>query len=169
MKNSLIIVGAVAIFAAGYVYFQGMPGDQSAKISPTPTLAATVKATPKTTPQATPKATTIYMGTPGPTNTTLPASPTPGIIVQEHQVFQVSIKDFKFSPSPLTVRQGDVVVFTNLDNSTHTVTAFNLQFDSKNIRNNEHWNLVTANLAPGTYEYRCTLHPSMRGTLIVTQ
>lgn len=163
MKNSLIILAVTAVLVAGYLYFKGMPADQSAKISPTPTTTATVS------PKTTPKATTIHMGTPAPTNTTLPASPTPGIIVQEHQIIRVNIQNFQYAPNSVTAKKGDVVIFTNMDNSTHTVTALNLQFDSNNIRTGEQWTLTTANLAAGTYEYRCTLHPSMRGTLVITQ
>lgn len=41
----------------------------------------------------------------------------------------VSIKDFKFQPQELTVKEGTKVTWTNNDASDHTVTAESNEFD----------------------------------------
>ena len=79
----------------------------------------------------------------------------------------VSIVDFAFAPSNLTVKKGDKIVFTNNDSVTHTVTADGGAWDSGNLANGKSYTLDTTKLAVGTYAYHCTLHPSMKGTLVV--
>ncbi len=77
----------------------------------------------------------------------------------------VTIQNFAFSPSALTVKKGTVVIFTNADSVAHTVTAS--EFDSGQLQTGQSFKLDTSNLAPGTYNYSCTIHPSMTGSLIV--
>jgi plastocyanin len=79
-------------------------------------------------------------------------------------VHQVAIRGMQFVPPELTVAVGDVVVWTNQDYFPHTVTAAGA-FDSKNIESQATWR-YTADRA-GTFPYVCTLHPTMKGTLIV--
>ena len=147
MKNIIIGLISVAVIVVGYAVFR-----PQLAVAPTPTPSPTATASPTKVPGTS--------KTPTPT-------PTPGIIIRETKIHQATIQNFKFSPSPLTVVQGDIVIFTNMDGIVHTVTALTKQFDSKNLRQGDQWTLATANLAPGTYEYQCTPHPSMRGTLIV--
>jgi plastocyanin len=64
----------------------------------------------------------------------------------------------------LTVGQGTRVTWTNRDPFPHTVTARGA-FDSGDIGAGKSWSF-TAKRA-GRYDYICTLHPNMRGTLVV--
>ncbi|RKP44195.1 cupredoxin domain-containing protein [Trinickia fusca] len=76
----------------------------------------------------------------------------------------VTIEGLQFSPATVTVKRGDTVVWTNKDLVTHTVTADGV-FDSHDIEPNHAWTYVAKQ--PGRYAYRCTLHPTMNGTLVV--
>ena len=72
-----------------------------------------------------------------------------------------------FSPSSITVVVGinNTVTWTNDDVGTHTVTADNEAFDSGYMDPGQSWNYTFT--SPGTYPYHCTLHPWMKGTVIV--
>jgi len=77
------------------------------------------------------------------------------------------IVNFTYQPSTIRVKQGGKVMFTNSDLEAHTVTATEGQFDSGLMRTDGTFTLDTSTLAPGEYPYYCTLHPNMRGTIIV--
>ncbi len=72
-----------------------------------------------------------------------------------------------FSPPTLTVKVGSTVVWVNKDTVTHTVTssAGNL-FDSGNFPDGFVFKYTFTQV--GTYQYYCTIHPSMTGTIVVT-
>jgi plastocyanin len=78
----------------------------------------------------------------------------------------LTIAGFSYSPTPLTVRPGQVVTVTNSDSVEHTVTS-DLQglFDAAA----EHGTPITfkAPMKLGTYTFHCAYHASMHGTLVV--
>ena len=77
----------------------------------------------------------------------------------------INIQSFTFSPENITVTVGTQVTWTNLDNVGHTATALDSSFDSGLLNNGESFTFQFDQ--PGTFEYRCTPHPSMRGIIIV--
>jgi len=77
----------------------------------------------------------------------------------------VTIENFAFSPSTITVSVGDIVTWTNMDATPHTVTADGGSFDSGNMAEDDTFS-HTFNEA-GTFGYTCTIHPYMQGTVIV--
>lgn len=77
----------------------------------------------------------------------------------------VRIVTMQFEPAELVVKRGTRVVWVNDDLFPHTVTARDGAFDSGSIGASSSWAYVTTQ--PGTYEYVCTLHPTMQGRLIV--
>lgn len=77
----------------------------------------------------------------------------------------VEIKDFAFSPAVLTVSAGESVKFVNHDQEAHTVVAQNGAFRSGGLDTNDEWTVRLAK--PGTYPYFCSLHPYMKGTILV--
>lgn len=160
MKNIILFVVIAAVLVGGIVYFRNRGGYAPTDASPSVSMSTTP------VPTAVPTATPSHSALPSGSNTP-PATPTPGVIFQQTVIHDVNIQGFAFSPATLTVKKGDVVVFKNLDSVTHTVTALNKFFDSNNLRQNDQWTLETANLAPGTYIYQCTIHTSMRGTIVV--
>jgi len=76
----------------------------------------------------------------------------------------VTIDGLKYEPQAITVSRGDKVVWVNKDPFPHTVTARGA-FDSREIAAGKSWKLTARK--PGTFEYVCTLHPNMKGTLTV--
>ena len=79
----------------------------------------------------------------------------------EHVVVMDGVK---FDPATLTVQRGDSVVWKNNDPFPHTATAQGL-FDSKEIAPGKSFKW-TARKA-GSYDYVCTLHPGMKGSITV--
>ena len=77
----------------------------------------------------------------------------------------IRIADFAFSPVTLTVSPGSTVTWTNVDATLHTVTSDGTTFDSGSFGRNSTFQFTASQ--PGTFQYRCAIHPSMRGTLVV--
>jgi plastocyanin len=91
-----------------------------------------------------------------------------GLTMAAAEVFaaNVTISNFQFNPSTLTINIGDSVTWLNQDTTTHTTTS---------TSPNGPWN---GTLAPGasftqtfskegSYTYLCSLHPSMTGSVVV--
>jgi len=72
-----------------------------------------------------------------------------------------------FSPQTITVVIGlnNTVIWTNDDSAEHTVTATDGSFGSGYIEPGQTY--IHTFTTPGTYTYYCTIHPWMRGTVIV--
>ncbi|MBI4778965.1 PQQ-dependent sugar dehydrogenase [Candidatus Falkowbacteria bacterium] len=77
---------------------------------------------------------------------------------------KVKIKNFIFTPAAITVKAGTKIQWQNEDSVAHTVTSAG-NFDSGNIPANGYYELILA--SKGTYNYICTYHPLMKGTVIV--
>ena len=73
-----------------------------------------------------------------------------------------------FSPNPVNVRVGQTVAWRNADTLPHTATANAGAFDTGTIGANATSAPIRMNAA-GTLPYHCGLHPSMVGTLNVSQ
>lgn len=81
----------------------------------------------------------------------------------------VSIANFAFSPAAITVKKGVTVTWTNNDSTTHTVTEMDNQ-DGPNSGNVAPGKTYTFTYnTTGTFKYRCSIHPSMTGTVTVTE
>jgi plastocyanin len=75
----------------------------------------------------------------------------------------VTIKNFKFSPSPLKVKAGPKVTVKNADSTTHTFTANKGAFDTGDIDSGSSATVTIKK--PGTYAYHCEIHNFMKGTI----
>jgi plastocyanin len=80
---------------------------------------------------------------------------------------RVTITNFAFSPAILTVPAATALVWTNEDDAPHTVKGIgdNSPIVSPPLDTGESYSMVLER--PGTYQYFCTLHPMMVGTIIV--
>jgi plastocyanin len=78
---------------------------------------------------------------------------------------QVVIEGVQYAPLEIRAKVGQVIVWINHDPFPHTVTAAGKQFDSHDIAAGGSWK-YTATKA-GVFEYACTYHPTMKGTLRV--
>jgi len=77
----------------------------------------------------------------------------------------VGIDNFTFNPQRLTVKAGSTVTWTNKDDIPHAIAAVNKEFRSKALDTGDAYSFTFA--VPGTYEYFCSLHPHMTGTIVV--
>lgn len=80
----------------------------------------------------------------------------------------IVIKNFAFSPASLTVKKGTKVTWMNNDAATHTVTATDNgnTFNSGTIQPGGGTFSFTFNTA-GDFNYQCTIHPQMVGSVHV--
>lgn len=78
----------------------------------------------------------------------------------------VVIQNFAFSPNNLTVKTGTTVTWINNDSTTHTITSDNGAFQSSGNLNQGAKYTFTFTKA-GTYPYHCSIHPNMKGTVVV--
>jgi plastocyanin len=79
------------------------------------------------------------------------------------KIVDVSIKDFTFNPNEATISAGDTVKWTNLDSNTHTVKGPG--FESDTLREGDSYAFIFSK--SGIYNYECSIHPSMKGTVTV--
>jgi plastocyanin len=77
----------------------------------------------------------------------------------------VVIESMQFSPQQIEVKLGETVVWSNKDFFPHTATAEDHSFDSGEIATNRSWRFKPRK--KGVYPYICTLHPTMKGQLVV--
>jgi plastocyanin len=73
-----------------------------------------------------------------------------------------------YSPNPATVQVGQTVAWRNADSLPHTATADGGAFDTGTIAPGATSSPITMSTA-GSLPYHCAIHPSMVGTLTVTQ
>lgn len=81
----------------------------------------------------------------------------------------VLIQDFAFSPAVLTVQAGTTVTWTNQDSVPHAIApdaGFPAPVSSDSLPRGASYRFTFT--SPGTYPYHCAIHPSMKGTVIVT-
>ena len=78
---------------------------------------------------------------------------------------KVKIDNFTFEPRKLTIKAGTTVTWKNEDDIPHTVASATKAFKSKALDTDDSFSFTFA--TPGTYEYFCSLHPHMTGTIVV--
>jgi amicyanin len=78
---------------------------------------------------------------------------------------KVEIKDMKYEPATLTVTVGTTVTWVNVDDMPHTVTDRNRVFRSAGLDTNDSFSYTFT--TPGAFDYFCTIHPYMRGKVVV--
>ena len=111
---------------------------------------------------STPTPTTVYSAVPS-----APAAPTPGgTAAADPAATDIGIVNFEFSPATLTVKVGTTVVWTNKDAIGHTVNFNSGGIDSNVLNHNDQFTYTFT--TPGTYDYICSIHPFMHGSVTVT-
>ncbi|MDE2399756.1 MAG: cupredoxin family copper-binding protein [Patescibacteria group bacterium] len=93
-----------------------------------------------------------------------PATTTPAIKPVSHNV---TIQNMAFSPSSLTIKKGEMVVWTNKDSVPHTVVANDGGSKSSTLNPGQSYAFTFNNA--GSFAYHCGIHPSMKGTVVITQ
>ena len=80
----------------------------------------------------------------------------------------INIRNMIFTPSQITIAKGGTVTWTNNDTTTHTVVD-----DLSNAGGPNSGNIPPGGTysftfnKTGSFQYHCTIHPSMRGTIVV--
>ena len=149
--NRLVLAVALLALLAGALAATACGGGSKAKATPaatSPTVA------PKATAQATQPAATAKATTQA---TQSAATPAVGAT-------SVDIKDFQFNPAKVTIKVGGTVTWTNSGPSTHTVVGDG-GIDSGDLSKGKSYS-KTFDTA-GTFNYHCSIHPSMTGQVIV--
>lgn len=96
----------------------------------------------------------------------LPSSTGQAVAPAKPVTHTVTIEEMQFKPAELTVKVGDSIVWVNKDMFPHTATSKAEAFDSQQIDPGQSWTyrVVTKGAGP----YICSLHPTMEGTLLIT-
>ena len=78
----------------------------------------------------------------------------------------IAIDNFTFSPTPLTVAQGTTVSWMNRDDIPHALYCPALSLRSQPLETNDIFRHRFDNA--GTFDYICSIHPNMRGRIVVS-
>lgn len=82
---------------------------------------------------------------------------------------RIAIKDYSFNPKNLSIEPGIKVFWDNEDPEPHTVVSDpeGELFASEVIDTGESYSFLFE--TPGEYDYHCSIHPAMRGKIIVEE
>lgn len=79
----------------------------------------------------------------------------------------ITIANYSFQPGMLTVRRGSTVMWVNKDDDVHTIKSTDgpEAFNSPALDSGSQFRFVFHQA--GTYHYVCSVHPYMRGVIVV--
>lgn len=78
----------------------------------------------------------------------------------------VVVQDFAFHPQEVVIEAGTTLTWTNQESGvSHTATAEDRSWDSGVLRPGRLFEMRFSEA--GTYPYFCTIHPRMRGVVVV--
>lgn len=150
---ALAVVAVVAVVVGGFGAYwardYGRESDAASGEAPATTAAPTADA-----PGAPTDSAAVEPGS---------SSPSDGAATAEGQA--VSIIDFAFAESALTVPVGATVTWTNADTPGHSVVADDASFASEKMSTGDVFD-HTFDQA-GEFAYICGIHPSMKGSITV--
>lgn len=180
MKLRLLLgtVAALTLLGAGCIRTATPPPAPTAAVSPAPEAPTGVMpqaAAPAVSEE--PKAPPLPLTPPPPPPASAPSStlPTPEGVGTPTKIVgatisptthAVTIKDFSFTSSTLTVKAGDTVVWTQQDSVPHTVTSdTGSELGSPTLSVGQTYSHTFT--TKGTFTYHCTPHPRMKATVVV--
>ncbi len=83
------------------------------------------------------------------------------------QSSSVVIKGYAFTPGTITVKKGTTITWTNQDIAKHNIVSDTGAFESPFIVQGGTYSYTFT--SAGTFNYHCSPHPYMTGTVIVTE
>jgi amicyanin len=95
----------------------------------------------------------------------MPSAATPTMEAPPVAGTAVNITNFAFAPATLAVKVGDTVTWTNKDEEPHNVVAEDGSFRSPGMDANATYSFTFTKA--GSFDYRCGIHPFMRGSVVV--
>jgi plastocyanin len=87
------------------------------------------------------------------------------LMATDSDTVRIAIRDFAFSPGRVTISAGTTVVWVNEGQIAHTATATDRSWDSGDMAPGASWSRRFDTI--GEYDYLCTPHPFMTGTIVV--
>lgn len=99
-----------------------------------------------------------------PVNTPVAPAGTPQPI-DEGKIVDVTIQNYTFNPPSVEVSAGDTVRWTNKDSVEHSVSG--QTFGARSLQKEQSYQYLFT--IPGVYNYDCSIHPDMKGTVIVVE
>jgi plastocyanin len=79
----------------------------------------------------------------------------------------INIAKFAYGPKEITIAPGTKIVWTNHDETPHTVTSNDKSFASKGLDTDDKFEHTFA--SEGDFSYICTVHPFMTGVVHVRE
>ena len=156
-QRPLAALPAVAVAAAAVLLVSGCSGSSPSSNTPPSINFGSGSATPGMTGGATASASAAPPGASG--SPTVPEAPV--------GANAVSISNFAFVPATLTVPVGATVTWTNRDEEPHTVAASDGSLHSPGLGTNATYSYTFP--TAGRFDYICSIHPFMHGTVVVTK
>jgi plastocyanin len=77
----------------------------------------------------------------------------------------INIAKFAYGPKEITIPPGTTIIWTNRDETPHTVTSNDKSFASKGLDTDDKFEHTFA--SEGDFSYMCTVHPFMTGVVHV--
>ena len=152
------VAAALSTAAVGSFLLAACVSANQPVAQPTPTFSTYVPATPGMSGTGRPPAASAMPGmvmTPAEGGGAPPAGPN-----------AVNIDGFAFAPATLTVKAGSTVTWTNKDEDPHTVVAGDGSFRSQVLSSGGTYQFTFP--TAGNFDYICSIHPFMHGTVVVT-
>jgi plastocyanin len=78
---------------------------------------------------------------------------------------EITIDNFTFTPTEITISPGTTVTWVNHDDIPHTVVEAERSFKSKTLDTDDRFSMTFK--SAGSFVYFCSLHPHMTGKVIV--
>ena len=80
---------------------------------------------------------------------------------------KIEIRDKKYNPAKLTIKQGQAVLWTNRDDGDHTIVADDGSFGTKDndLSRGESYRFTFRK--KGKFKFHCRYHPREKGEIIV--
>lgn len=94
-----------------------------------------------------------------------PSQTTPSTETPQSGEVPVEIKNFSFNPSSVTIKTGTKVTWTNQDSSSHKLAGDGIE--SGTLGNGQTFSKTFS--SEGTFNYHCSIHPSMTGAITVVK
>jgi plastocyanin len=104
--------------------------------------------------------------TPSPQDASAGCTPETATDLSGDDPFSITAQGFRWAPDCVRASGAASITVVNEDAVDHTFTIPGTQVDAP-LPGNETFNGESAGLEPGTYEFLCTIHPTMTGTIIV--
>ncbi len=93
------------------------------------------------------------------------SKPSPGPVTSTASQNSVAVQNLAFSPSMLTIQKGANVTWKNDDSVQHTIVSDSPAFSSPVLNTGDNYTFQFN--SSGSFPYHCSLHPYMKGTIVV--